>query len=117
MSLQKWTKIEAEEAFAPYSKYLRPIRDISMNHGRPLCDIADKAYAFDEIVNDMYEHHPHSSFDAITFKDGFINFIEFKDVALRKGNGVHSGTKANDREIQIISLDEIEFVQEKGRFL
>lgn len=80
-------KIEdVQKMFRQFDEYFLPISEISWDDDNKviLCDIPDKAYAYDKIVESLFKgNDTFNSFDAISFKDGYINFIEFKNADMK----------------------------------
>lgn len=77
---------------ARYSKYSKSITIVSEDDDNhiPLCISEEKMYSFDDIMEDNHKCEgviPHS-WDGISFKDGYINFIEFKNVDIHKNSKV-----------------------------
>ena len=82
------TIVDIENTLHTYDKYLEAVEEISIEEqsGKPLCEIKDIAYSYDKIIAELFarEAERPKSVDAISIKDGFVNFIEFKDRDMHK---------------------------------
>lgn len=80
-------KIEdVQKIFRQFDEYFLAISEISWDDNNKfiLCDIPERAYAYDKIVASLFKGtDTFNSFDAISFKDGYINFIEFKNADMK----------------------------------
>lgn len=68
---------------------------VEKESGVPLCKLSDAAYSYDKIIATIFarkEERP-KSVDAISVKDGFVNFIEFKDA--------HMHNKSTKRDVRM----------------
>lgn len=74
---------DVENLLRKYDDYRESIERISVEKesGVPLCKLSDTAYSYDQIIATLFarEGERPKSVDAISVKDGFVNFIEFKD--------------------------------------
>lgn len=74
---------------AKYGKsYMKTLTDLSQddNNETSLCRSEQVAYCYDAIVEDAFsgrEDRP-KSFDALSFQDGYINLIEFKNAVMNR---------------------------------
>ena len=96
---------DVEMLLHKYDDCRETIENISVEKGSgtPLCKLSDTAYSYDQIVATLFarqEERP-KSVDAISVKNGFVNFIEFKDahmhyrdtkqdVRMKIGESLHS---------------------------
>ena len=91
------TIVDIENILHKYDKYCEPIDKISIEKGssRPLCEVSDTAYSYDDIIAALFvnEGERPKSVDAISVKDGFVNFIEFKDA--------HMHNKSAKRDVRM----------------
>ena len=81
---------ELENAFCIHSAYKQTFSIISKDNSKPgevvyLSKSEEKAYCFDSIIQKLSKKrggHPFCSVDAVSFCDGYVNFIEFKNSKL-----------------------------------
>lgn len=92
------------------------IENISIEKGtnKPLCKLIDTAYSFDKIIAGLFarEEERPKSVDAISVKDGFVNFIEFKDARMH-----NSSTKRDVRMKISESLHSFERIILNNHFM
>ena len=117
---------EVEQIFRGQAAYWLPISEISKNDNapgdKPFCDIATKAFAYDKYMQKLFIKPP-CSIDAISFKNSYVNFIEFKDAVLGELKGcpqkISSKTKVMDN-IRLKIAESLHYIQKvmlKGHFL
>lgn len=91
------TIADVEKLLHKYDNYREPIEKISIEKesGKPLCELNDVAYSYDEMIASLFakEEERPKSVDAISVKDGFVNFIEFKDA--------HMHNKSTKRDVRM----------------
>lgn len=80
---------ELRQIFQQFNKFYHTLKDISKSNDEKnttcLCDSPLRAYNFDAIIQKQAKRHggqPFCTVDAISFKDEFVNFIEFKNSKL-----------------------------------
>lgn len=110
------TIADIEKLLHKYDSCLDSIENISIEEGSatPLCNLSDVTYSYDKIIATIFvkkEERPRSV-DAISIKDSFVNFIEFKDAH------IHSKpTKRNVRMKISESLHSFERIILKNNFM
>lgn len=91
------TITDIEQMFHKYDEHLETVEEISIEKesGKPLCKLKDIAYSYDKIIAEIFarEEERPRSVDAISIKNGFVNFIEFKDA--------HMHNKKTKREVRM----------------
>ena len=74
---------DVEKLLHKYDDCRKSIETISVEKesGVSLCKLSDTAYSYDRIIAALFarEEERPKSVDAISIKNGFVNFIEFKD--------------------------------------
>ena len=80
------TVVDVEKLLHKYDSCIDSIENISVEKESaiPLCNLSDVTYSYDKIIATIFakkEERPRSV-DAISIKDGFVNFIEFKDARM-----------------------------------
>lgn len=77
---------DVETILHKYDSCLDSVKNISVEKGSniPLCNLSEVTYSYDKIIAVIFakEEERPRSVDAISIKDGFINFIEFKDARM-----------------------------------
>ena len=77
---------DVENLLRKYDSCLDSIENISVEKESaiPLCNLSDVTYSYDKIIATIFakEEERPRSVDAISIKDGFVNFIEFKDARM-----------------------------------
>lgn len=77
---------DVENLLHKYDSCLDSIGNISVEKESviPLCNLSDVTYSYDKIIATIFakEEERPRSVDAISIKDGFVNFIEFKDARM-----------------------------------
>ena len=108
--------VDVEKILHKYDRCLESIETISVEKesATPLCKLEDVAYSYDKIIATIFarEEERPKSVDAISVKDGFVNFIEFKDARM------HNTTVKRDVRMKISeSLHSFERVILGNNFL
>lgn len=79
---------DVKKVFHPFDAFIEPVSKLSFDDDNQeiLCNLDEKAYNYDKIVNSLFTGQDiFKSFDAIAFsKDGYVNFIEFKNAKIDK---------------------------------
>lgn len=74
---------DVEKLLHQYDDCRAAIEAISVEKesGVPLCKLSDTAYSYDQMIAKLFarEEERPKSVDAVSIKDGVVNFIEFKD--------------------------------------
>lgn len=90
---------QLRQIFQQFNNFYHTLKDISKSNDEKnktcLCDSLLRAYNFDAIIQKQARRHggqPFCTVDAISFKDEFVNFIEFKN------------SKMSDKEKYILYL-------------
>lgn len=136
---------DVKQVFQQFARFIEPVSKLSYddNNKEVLCDLSEQAYNYDAIVGSLFRGQDvFKSFDAISFsKDGYVNFIEFKNAKIDKkqqdgirgkvAEGILSfstlapyrpfiGNRYDEKWKYVdtaLSLNEIEFMQRKDEFL
>jgi len=93
------TIADVEKLLHKYDSCLDSIENISIEKGSvtPLCKLSDITYSYDKIIATIFEREEEcpKSVDALSVKNGFVNFIEFKDAYM------HNTTTKRDVRMKI----------------